>query len=126
MTDAAVDERRRIVVLRPPPPPPRASARQPAHVARMLALAHHVAEAIEAGQLADQAAVARVLGFTRARLSQLLDLTLLAPDIQDQVLHLEAIDGVEPMPERALRGLSGLPWPEQRRQWYRVSSLVAA
>jgi hypothetical protein len=117
MTGAAPAAHRRVVVLRPPPPPARISARQPAHVARMLALAHHVAEAIEGGQLADQAAVARVLGFTRARLSQLLDLTLLAPDIQDQVLHLEAVDGVEPMPERSLRGLSGLPWAEQRRQW---------
>jgi hypothetical protein len=108
------------VVLRPPPPLARSPARQPAHVARMLALAHHVAEAIDAGQLADQAAVARVLGFTRARLSQLLDLTLLAPDIQEEVLHLEAIDSREPMPERDLRSLSRLPWAAQRSVWTRV------
>jgi hypothetical protein len=91
----------------------------------MLALAHHVAEAIDAGQLADQAAVARALGFTRARLSQLLNLTLLAPDIQEAVLHLEAIDGIEPMPERDLRSLRGLPWADQRRCWNRLAGAIA-
>jgi len=89
--------------------------RQPSRVARVLALAHHVAAAIEAGDVRDQASLARALGFTRARISQLLDLTLLAPDIQEQVLFLEAVDGREPMPERALRRLATLPWNEQRR-----------
>jgi hypothetical protein len=111
------ETRRRVVALRPPRAPPRTPARQPAHVARMLALAHYVAAAIDAGELADQAAVARTLGFTRARLSQLLDLTLLAPDIQEQILHLEAIDSIEPMPERALRSLSRLNWAAQRHRW---------
>ena len=60
---------------------------------------------------------ARALGFTRARLSQLLDLTLIAPDIQEEVLHLEAVGGYEPMAERHLRPLSGLPWSEQRPRW---------
>jgi hypothetical protein len=48
--------------------------------------------------------VARRLGFTRARLTHLLDLLLLAPDVQVAVLSLEAIDGAEPMSERALGG----------------------
>lgn len=41
----------------------------------------------------------------RARVTELLDLLLLAPDIQDHVLELEAIDGVAPIAEPALRGL---------------------
>lgn len=36
-------------------------------------------------------------------MTQLLDLLLLAPDIQEQVLAMEAVDGVEPVGERALR-----------------------
>jgi hypothetical protein len=36
--------------------------------------------------------------------TQLLDLTLLAPDIQEAVLALEAVDGVEPMSERTSCG----------------------
>jgi ParB-like chromosome segregation protein Spo0J len=66
----------------------------------MLALAHTLEAAIAAGEFADRADVARHLGFTRARVTQLLDLTLLAPDIQEAVLALEAVDGVEPR-ERA-------------------------
>jgi len=71
----------------------------------MLALAHHIQSAIDRELVADRAAVARKLGFTRARVSQVLDLTLLAPDIQEAVLGLEAVDGVEPMAERTLRGV---------------------
>jgi hypothetical protein len=98
----------------PPKPEP---VRRPAKVARMLALAHHIQNAIDRGVVADRAAVARKLGFTRARITQLLDLMLLAPDIQARVLELEAVDGVEPMCERALREIvrSG-SWDVQRSQ----------
>jgi hypothetical protein len=87
------------------PPPKPEPVRRPAKVARMLALAHHIQDAIDRGVVADRAAVARKLGFTRARITQLLDLRLLAPDIQTSVLELEAVDGVEPIAERALREL---------------------
>lgn len=84
-------------------------------VARMLALAHHLQDAIDKGIIADRASVARSLGFTRARVTQLLDLLLLAPDIQEQVLALEAVDGVEPIGERALRDVAHTgTWVEQR------------
>jgi hypothetical protein len=97
-----------------PPPPEPEPARRPAKVSRMLALAHHIQNAIDRGVVADRAAVARKLGFTRARITQLLDLVLLAPDIQARVLELEAVDGVEPMSERALRGIvHGKTWDEQ-------------
>jgi hypothetical protein len=47
--------------------------------------------------------VARKLGLTRTRVAQLLDLTLLAPGIQEQILFAESVDGIEPMAERQLR-----------------------
>ena len=97
---------------------PRPVARRPAKVARMLALAHHIQGAIDRGIVADRAAVARQLGLTRARVTQLLDLTLLAPDIQEAVLGLEAVDGVEPMFEGALRRVLRSPaWGGQRKIW---------
>jgi hypothetical protein len=99
-----------------PPKPER--VRRPANVARMLALAHHIQIAIDRGLVADRAAVARKLGFTRARITQLLDLLLLAPDIQARVLELEAIDGLEPMSERALRAVAHVGmWAEQHAAW---------
>ena len=97
---------------------PREVTRRPAKVAQMLALAHHLQNAIDEGLVTDRAAVARKLGFTRARVTQMLNLTLLAPDLQEAVLVLEAVDGIEPMSERGLRALSkGADWAEQREIW---------
>jgi hypothetical protein len=91
---------------------------RPARVALMLALAHKVQEAIDTGKVADRADVARRLGFTRARITHLLDLLLLAPDLQEHVLGLLAVDGAEPMSERTLRKVArGGRWVEQRRAW---------
>ncbi|XXF79768.1 hypothetical protein P2318_08405 [Myxococcaceae bacterium GXIMD 01537] len=99
-------------------PPPREVVRRPAHVARMLALAHHVEAAIERGRLKSAADLACQLGFTRARMTHLLDLQLLAPDIQEEVLFLEAVDGAEPLSERALRAVAHAGgWQAQREYW---------
>ncbi|MFC1641760.1 hypothetical protein ACFL5O_03585 [Myxococcota bacterium] len=88
----------------------------------MLALAHHLQWAIDQDDVPDAATVARRLGLTRARVSQLLGLCLLAPDIQEEILGLEAVDGVEPMAERALRGAATLKsWGEQRVAWTAVT-----
>ena len=101
-----------------PEPPPREPVRRPAKVARMLALAHHIQWAIYRGEVPGAATVARRLGLTRARVSQFLGLCFLAPDIQEQILGLEAVDGREPMAERALREveLAGC-WAEQLEAW---------
>ena len=53
--------------------------RHAATVAKRLALAHHIAAQIDAGVYDDQADVARQHGLTRARLTQLMNLLLLAP-----------------------------------------------
>ncbi len=88
----------------------------------MLVRAHKIREAIARGQECDHADVARRLGFTRAWLAHLLDLPLLAPDVQEPVLFLiKAVDGVEPLSERALRAVAhAASWDEQRTQWARV------
>lgn len=99
-------------------PAPHPVVRRPAKVARILALAHHIQRAIDSGAVADRAAVARKLGLTRARVTQLLDLLLLAPEIQDSVLHAEAVDGAEPFTERTLRPIAlAVSWTEQRETW---------
>lgn len=99
-----------------PPPPAPEPVRRPAHVARMLAFAHRLQTAIDRGDYRDRAHLADSQGLTRARITQLLDLTLLAPDIQEQILFLEAVDGVEPMSVRSLRRLvCACEWEMQRR-----------
>lgn len=107
-----------VVFSDEPPPPPPEVVRRPARVALMLALAHRFQRAIERGDYADRADLARQFGLTRARITQLLNLTLLAPDIQEEVLKLEAVDGVQPTSERALREVVGeVEWGEQRLRW---------
>jgi hypothetical protein len=104
-----------VVFSQEPPPSPPATVRRPARVARMLALAHRLQRAIDGGEFQDRATMARQYGLTRARVTQLLNLILLAPDIQEQVLALEAIDGLEPTSERTLRVVSReMVWEEQR------------
>ena len=99
---------------RPPAPPPE-PVRRPARVAIMLVLAHKIQDAIDCGVVRDGADVAMRLGLSRARISQLLDLMLLAPDIQERILFVESVDGVEPMSERDLREIvHAEDWAKQR------------
>jgi DNA invertase Pin-like site-specific DNA recombinase len=103
------------------PPAPRAPVRRPAKVARMLALAHHVDRSIADGTHEDLADVARKLTLTRARISQVVTLLSLAPDIQAEVLALESVDGMEPIHERSVRPIAHvLPWDKQRAAWRSV------
>lgn len=98
--------------------PPATPSRRPARVAVMLALAHKMRAAIEAGDAHDYVGIAQRLGFTRARITHLVDLTLLAPAIQERLLTLVAVDGVEPVTERALRQVvRQRSWDEQWAQW---------
>lgn len=101
-----------------PPPPKPVPKRRPARVAQMLALAHALQSKLDRGEYQDQTTLAAELGFTRGRLTQLLNLTLLAPDIQEEVLHLDAVDGREPLAERDLHRIARrAAWQQQRDAW---------
>ena len=90
-------------------------SRRPARVALTLALAHMIQRAIYRGEIQDQAQAARRLGVTRARMTQILDLTLLAPDIQENVLFVATVDDVESLSERDLRAVHrASQWAVQR------------
>ena len=109
---------RRVAFDETPPPPAPEPVVRPARVARMLALAHRLEAGIDAGEYADRADVARHLGVSRARVTQLLDLALLAPEIQEAILEMVAVDGREPLAERELRPIVRCPvWELQRRTW---------
>ena len=83
----------------------------PSRTARMLALAHHIERQIEDGAIPDYAAAARALGLTRARITQVMNLLLLAPEIQGRILRRDLV-----LTERALRRVVGeADWQEQSR-----------
>ena len=90
----------------------------PHPIALMLVRAYQLQRPIDAGEVKDQAALARELGISRARVTQLLDLTLLAPDIQEELLLMNAREGFEPINEHALRWVGqAREWAVQRRRW---------
>lgn len=93
--------------------------RYPARIARQLALAQSLRRRLERGEFADFADMARQLGLTRARAAKLLDLLLIAPEVQEEILFLELPPGAQPVSERGLREavLGTIDWQEQRRRW---------
>jgi hypothetical protein len=102
----------------PSPSVPRRSTRRPAYVARLLALAHQLRRLLERGEVSGVGELARRLEVSQPRVTQVLNLTYLAPSIQAEVLALEAVDGVEPMTERPLREVvREAGWVAQRRRW---------
>ncbi|MFN7591333.1 MAG: hypothetical protein ACK5UQ_22890 [Planctomycetota bacterium] len=72
----------------PTPPSKPAPARDPSvsHAARNLALAYRLDQLIQQGLLADYGAAAKLLGVSQPRLTHLMGLLLLAPQIQDAIL----------------------------------------
>jgi hypothetical protein len=88
-------------------------------VARLLALAHEIERRIRAGELDDLAHAARVLGLTRARVTQIANLTLLAPAIQEEILAMAPVTaGRDVITERTLRPIVAEPaWERQVRLW---------
>jgi hypothetical protein len=88
-------------------------------IARLMALAIRFDELIRTGAVSDQAELARLGHVSRARITQIMNLTLLAPDIQEALLYVTT--------ERRAPRLSQLQplarlfdWQEQRRLWRRL------
>ena len=105
---------------------PVASNREP-RVTRHLALAHEIERRIHAGELDDLAHAARAFGLTRARVTQIVSLTLLAPSIQAEILALPPVTvGRDPITERTLRPIVAEPvWEMQLEMWWQLRKEVA-
>ncbi len=91
-------------------------------VARLLALAVRCEELVRSGEVADYADLARLGHVSRARMSQIINLLNLAPDIQEEILFLpRTTRGRDPIGERDLRPICAVAdWKEQRRLWQRL------
>ena len=63
---------------------------------------------LESGEVANQAAIARREGITRARVTQVMGLLRLAPEIQQHVLSLPDMVHRPAITERALRSIAQL------------------
>lgn len=71
----------------PPTTPERPKGRMP-RITRYMALAIYYEDLIRQGHVHDYAEIATLGHVTRARVTQIMNLRLLAPDIQEQLLSL--------------------------------------
>jgi hypothetical protein len=94
------------------------SSRVP-RIARLMALARHIDELVRSGAVGSYAAAARLGHVSRARMSQILGLLNLAPDLQEQLLFLQrpGRGRASPVLRQVLQVASALDWDEQRRRW---------
>ena len=106
----------RLTGARPEKAPP--APRVP-HVAKLMALAIRLEDLLESGQVRDQAELARLGRVSRARLTQIMNLLHLAPDLQEKLLSLpESAEGRDAVFERDLRPIAKVvSWERQRRMW---------
>lgn len=110
--------------LRPTHRAPRSEITPPPRVprlARLMALAIRFDRLIADGVVRDYADIARLGHVTRARLTQIMSLLFLAPDIQEAILFLPVIPvdgGADSLTERDVRSILTITdWTQQRRWW---------
>jgi hypothetical protein len=90
-------------------------------IARLMALAIRFDRLLRAEEFRDYAEIARLGRVTRARMTQIMKLLNLAPDIQEQILFLPTLKGLN---ERNLRPIvSRIDWNEQRRMFQKIVSI---
>jgi hypothetical protein len=84
-----------------------------------MALAIRFEGLLRDGTIRDYAELSRLGGVTRARMTQIMKLLDLAPEIQEQILFLPLVQGLN---ERNLRCIvSRIDWDEQRRLFQKIA-----
>ena len=84
-----------------------------------MALALRCKRLIQDGTVADQSELARFGQITTSRMTQIMSLLNLAPDLQEQILFLPRTEyGRDAVKETDVRPIaSTLDWRKQRRMW---------
>jgi hypothetical protein len=105
------------------PKAPEAPGRVP-RLSRLMALAIHMQDLVEAGEVADYAELARLAHVSRPRVTQIMSLLHLAPDIQEVLLFLPCTDGGRaPIRERMVRPIAAvIDWRKQRAMWRQLTA----
>ncbi len=95
---------------------PRKPVSRIAHISKLMALAIRLEQLIRDGDVTDQAELAKLGHVSRARLTQIMNLLQLAPDIQEQILFLPPCErGNDAVTESVLRPIAAnLDWHSQR------------
>jgi hypothetical protein len=88
-------------------------------IARVMALAIRFERLLEEGEVRDYADLARLGHVSRARVTQIMNLLNLAPDIQEALLFLPPVQaGRDTIREWQVRPITTEPdWQKQRKAW---------
>jgi hypothetical protein len=97
-------------------------------ISRLMALAIHMEALVRRGEVADYAELSRLTHVSRARVTQIMNLLHLAPDIQEEILALpRSKGGHDPIRERMVRPIAAVPaWRKQRVMWTATRSASPA
>ncbi|MBU1700156.1 MAG: hypothetical protein KJ970_18110 [Candidatus Eisenbacteria bacterium] len=106
------------------PTPPTVKPGRVPRISRLMALAIRYDDLIRQGIVKDYADLARLGGVSRARISQIMDLLNLVPEIQGEILLLpRTIKGRDPIRERNVRPMAAMPlWSRQREMWEKLTA----
>jgi hypothetical protein len=109
---------RRRIVDKPPPTQVVPEGRIP-RISKLVALALRFDELIRSGRCANMSELAELTMVTQPRITQVLNLLHLAPDILEELLFLPRVmAGRDPIHEKMLRRVCGeLSFARQRRLW---------
>jgi hypothetical protein len=88
-------------------------------ISRLVALAIYMQDLVKRGEVADYAELARLGQVSRARITQIMNLLHLAPDILEEILSLPRSEGgTDPITEKKLRRIAAvMDWKRQRKMW---------
>lgn len=88
-------------------------------ISRLMALALRFERLVRTGEVRDYADLARLGHVSRARITQIMNLLHLAPDIQEDILFLpRTLRGRDAITEHQIRPIVAAPkWAKQRRMW---------
>ena len=108
-----------------PPRDPVADVGRVPRVSRLMALAIRFDQLIRAGEISGYAELAQLGHVTRARMSQIASLCMLAPDVQEAVLFLpRTLQGRDSIQLRDLLPIATIPdWRRQRARWKQLTSV---
>jgi hypothetical protein len=99
-------------------PAPAPKGRVP-KISRLMALAIRFQGMLDRGEVKDYAELARLGHVSRARVTQIMNLLNLAPDLQEAILFLPAVEhGRDPVKEWQVRPVAAeAAWGRQREMW---------
>ena len=113
------DGKRIVLAEGKAPQPKRPPIGRLPRITRYMALAVYYEDLIRKGHVHDYAEIATLGHVTRARVTQIMNLRLLAPDIQEELITLNrVINGRDSLSLRQFQTIAlDNDWRSQRKQW---------